>query len=455
MDIRHLFAKPNPVIARRGVHLDLKGLPPKPARFVELLGVFAAARYNVVLVEWEDAFPWTVDERFRSPTCYSPADIARFTETAAALGLELIPLVQCLGHMETPLSMAGYEHLRELPDHPASLNPLAEGAGALVQRMVDDVLERMPNVAHLHLGGDESWTFGKSEQTRAYIEAHGKGALYLHHVGPILERLNARGVRPILWHDMMIEWDSAALSALAARSDLMVWGYQGHPDTTQRHFKSRYIERFAAHGLTLWGATAYKGAEGYDADVPDHAVHSENALAWSEVAQRHGMVGVVATAWSRYAVDTLQCNPIDSSLDSLLNVAVILHDGEAPTGGVEACVRALVDVGEHERFNACRGAMQRLAELRRAGWSQVQRARQAAVLGRLDQRRTSARNPNAGLRPLTELTATVEKAGGIAEEVRRCFEGLVDRVWIEEYLATRLDPLREELAELQSMNLTP
>ncbi len=42
------------------------------------------------------------------------------------------------------------------------------------------------------------------------------------HVGPILDRLNARGIRPILWHDMMVDWDDDALRALAPRCDLMV-----------------------------------------------------------------------------------------------------------------------------------------------------------------------------------------------------------------------------------------
>jgi hexosaminidase len=244
MTFEQLFSRTQPAIPKRGVHLDLKGLPPTADRFVGLLQLFAAARYNVVLVEWEDSFPWTVDERFRSPTAYTPADIRRFTETARDLGLELIPLVQCLGHMETPLSVPGYEHLREIPDFEAGLNPLAPGARELIQKMVDDVLELMPGVRQFHLGGDEARTFGKNPETKAYIEKHGKGALYLHHVEPILDHLNRRGVRPILWHDMMIDWDGQSLRSLAAKCDLMPWGYRGHPDTTEGHFNTKYIKRF-------------------------------------------------------------------------------------------------------------------------------------------------------------------------------------------------------------------
>ena len=78
MTFDKLFRNEKPVISKRGVHMHLTGLPPTADRFVELLRLFAAARYNVVLVEWEDSFPWTVDKRFRSPTAYTPDDIRRF-----------------------------------------------------------------------------------------------------------------------------------------------------------------------------------------------------------------------------------------------------------------------------------------------------------------------------------------------------------------------------------------
>lgn len=444
MRMDKLFSRSDPLLAKRGIHIDLKGVPPTAGRMVELLKLFAAMRYNVVIIEWEDSFPWTVDERFRSPTAYSPDDIALFVKTARELGLELIPLVQCLGHMENPLSVEGYEHLREIPDIEVGLNPLAPGAGKLIQSMVDDVLELMPDAKHFHLGGDEARTFGGSPETKAYVEEHGKGALYMHHIGPILDALNARGIRPILWHDMTIDWNSDALTALAGKADLMPWVYAGDPESCGHHCNTEILERFKHHGITLWGATAYKGAEGYDADVPDIPLHTENAAAWARTGKRFGITGVVATGWGRYAMDTVQCNPIDSCLDSALMVAVTLHDGGPPEDGADACVEALASVGEKERFGACRAAMSELARLRRVGWEAVQHARQVAVLGRRDERRTSARNPKLGFWGIVRLNEVVRELDDLADDVRNAFDGLMEPVWIEEYLATRIGPLKEE-----------
>jgi len=75
----------------------------------------------------------------------------------------------------------------------------------------------------------------------------------------------------------------------------------------------------------------------------------------------------------------------------------------------------------------------------------VQGTRQMMVLGRMDPRPTSARNPKLGLHWLGDLEGVVGRADTVADEVRTAFAGLIEPVWIEEYLATRIEPLREEL----------
>jgi len=445
MALEKLFTAAEPALPVRGVHLDLKGTPPTPERLGRLLEVFAAARYNAVLVEWEDTFPWTVDERFRCETAYTPEQVERFRAAAGELGIEIIPLVQCLGHAETPLSVPGYERLREVPHLSNVLNPLAEGARELIENMVDDVLARVGDVRWFHLGGDEAWSFGTHPDTRAYVREHGKGALYLHHVEPILSKLNARGVRPILWHDMMREWDDASLRRLADMADLCVWGYRGHPDTTEHHFATKIIRRFADAGITLWAGTAYKGASGHDGDVTDLAVHRENAAAWVEVGRRFGFAGAFATAWSRYSTHNVCCETIDASLDSLMEVAAILHDGAGREDAGPAALAALDELGERERFEACRSAMGRLSSARGQAWRAVRDLREVVVMATQDARRRTG-GPLA--QNLGRLRASVAEADSAGQEVRRAFAGLIEPVWIERYLAERIEPLREELGEL-------
>lgn len=429
----------------RAVHVDLKGVPPTAERLVSLLRVIRAAGYNAALVEWEDMFPWTVDLRFRCETAYTPDQVRRFHRAATEAGIELVPLVQSLGHMETPLSVPGYERLREVPHQSDALNPLAPGARELVQRMVDDVLALLPGLRFFHLGGDEAWTFGTHPDTKAYVEQHGKGALYLQYVEPIIDSLNARGIRPLLWHDMMSEWAPEPLRRLGYKADLVVWGYTGHPDTTSEHWRRSVIERFREHGIPLWGATAYKGGDSQNTDLPNAINRETNALAWAEVAHRYKFRGLIATAWSRWSTHQVQDEPIDAALDLLMHVGAILRDGEPPPGGIEAARTALEPLGERTRFEACRSAMERLTRLRQAGWRLVQEIREQVIVSDLDARR---RNSFVTVRGLLYLRKRIAEADALSEEVRRAFAGLIEPVWIERYLAERLVPLREEFDAL-------
>jgi hexosaminidase len=434
-----------PGAAIRALHLDLKGVPPTHHRLLGILELAAAAGYNAILVEWEDMFPWTVDERFRCETAYTAAQVQAFHEAALKLGLEIIPLVQCLGHMETPLSVSDYKHLREVPYRSDGLNPLARGARELVERMIDDVLALSPGVRYFHLGGDEARTLGMNPETAAYVKAHGKGQLYLQHVEPILDRLAERNIRPILWSDMFHDWPDADIKHIAGKADLCPWGYGGHPDDWQYHSATKYIKRFGENGATLWGATAYKGATSHSADLCDFAQQQDNALAWTDVAKRFGMKGLIATAWSRHSTHHLQTQPIDACLDSLVNVGLILQNAKAP--GMDACMDVLRRTCNDVRFEACKAAMEKLTGLRQWAWTAVRDLREQIVLETADPRR---RESGAAMVFLIDLKRHLEVGGPEAYSmVQSAFAGLIEPVWIQRYLQDRIEPLMEELGSLE------
>ena len=77
----------------------------------------------------------------------------------------------------------------------------------------------------------------------------------------------------------------------------------------------------------MWGAGAYKGADGHSGDLPDPTRRQENALAWAELTTRFNFDGLIATAWSRYSTHMVQNEPIDAALDTLVLLGVIFHDG--------------------------------------------------------------------------------------------------------------------------------
>jgi hypothetical protein len=242
----------------------------------------------------------------------------------------------------------------------------------------------------------------------------------------------------MLWHDMMVQWDSPSLRRLAPQADLVVWGYRGHPDQATGHFKTPYIQRLKEHGLRLWGAGAYKGADGHDADLPDLARRQENALAWAELSQRFGMVGLIATAWSRYATHMVQNEPIDAALDALLLLGVIFHDGQVPLGGATACEAALKSIEPAAPFENCREAMRQLSDVRRRAWALLRDMQQEQAMMRIDRRRQSPGESGV----VRKYGAVLAEADGVAARVRAAFDGLMPPLWIDRYLGERIEPLR-------------
>jgi hypothetical protein len=343
--------------------------------------------------------------------------------------------------METPLHFPEYAALRETPREDSALNPLAPGARDLVENMMEDVLKLMPNVKRFHLGGDEVWAFGTHPDTKRYIARHGKGKLYLRHVEPLLDKLNKLKIRPLLWHDMMRDWDSRALKRLARKSDLVVWGYGEHPDTTKHHFSRKIIERFVRNNMSLWGGTAYKGADGVDADLPNIARREANAMAWAEVAVRYGFAGVIATAWSRYWTGACQNEPIEGALDSAFNVGVILHDGKPPRGGIESCRRELLRLAGGRAVVRARNFLKTLSEARNNAWQGIRVLRHVIITLSGDRRRFPSSFMARYMENIGRQMAAAEAA---AEDVRRALAGFIAPVWIDRYLAERIESLREE-----------
>ena len=361
------FSRKTPIVPLRGAHLDLKGNPPTPRRLLELLDLFAAAKLNVVLAEWEDTFPWRYRE-MRSPTAYTPETIRAFVNRARELGIEVIPLVQCLGHAETPLSRIRFRSLREIRDNVAEFCPSNPASARLVIEMVDDVMDLTGGtISRFHLGGDEAWHMGSCPRCRKAVRTRGKGELYLEHVGPILDHLAGHGLTPILWDDMMRHWPASSLRKLGSRADLMAWAYDGNPVHPKGHVTEEHLKSCRRAGIGLWAGSAYKGGDGADADVPNLDVRCRNNLAWIRMCRKHGFTGMVATAWSRYNTMHIQCETIEASLDALVLTAAIMWDGAAPRGGRDAARKFLGKVrrgAELRIFDRCFAAASALARWR-------------------------------------------------------------------------------------------
>lgn len=442
-----VYPSMTPAVSRRGVHLDLKGLPPTFDRLMALIEVFGQMRFNVVVVEWEDMFPWSFDPSLRHPSHYSVAQVTRFAERCGELGIEVIPLVQCLGHLEFVLQHDAYRELAECPEGADTLHPLRPGSADLVLCMVDDVLSLLPDVQHVHLGGDEAWSFGTHPDSQAYAEKFGQPSLYLQHVQPILDWLRLRGVRPLLWHDMMMDWPLASLRQIGRDADLVVWGYRGTPATGTHHHRVDVLKRMREAGVPMWGAAAYKGADGPFRDLPDQPARLLNHVGWLEVAAPFELKGLITTGWSRYASGRVQGEPIDACLPELAMASLVFYTGSWPDEGWRICDQILRESGELEASDRLRQHFELADAQRQEAWLVARQIKE-----QLAGIQVAPGQPSAGTNRIL-WDVFLDRVKHVEEQSRlvpNLLEGLVCESFIDAYTRTWATALRIEADTLKA-----
>lgn len=436
-----LFESKKPALKIRGIHLDLKGLPPTPKRLLELLDLIAAAQINCVLVEWEDTYPWRRYPELRCETAYSQATVKKFLSRAKTLSIQIIPLIQCFGHMENVLSKKRFVHLRELSDNVADICPSKQEGRKVIIEMIEDILKTHEGmITHFHLGGDEAWTIGSCIRCKKVAAKKGKDYLYLQHVSPLLEALKAKGLRPILWDDMMRRWPLITLRELSSKADLMCWSYAANPFI---ELSRKVLSKFVKAGFTIWGASAFKGADGAGLDLPKLDNRISNMLAWVKEAQRRNLVGVIATGWSRYSTFMVPCEGLESSLDSLVLAGAVMKNGSLPKD-FAASVNKFFNSGRlkkiaGESFPNCKKKTQDLANWRKSFPNYQQQILSLAHMVGEPKRC----NPYDQQKVFTSLKEYLIRGEEYGREWMKAHSGLIADIWLERYVTSRILPVRQ------------
>uniref|UniRef100_A0A8R1I3I3 beta-N-acetylhexosaminidase n=1 Tax=Caenorhabditis japonica TaxID=281687 RepID=A0A8R1I3I3_CAEJA len=294
---------------RRIIHLDLKGAPFRPHFFTELFSFFNRIGATGVLFEWEDMFPY--QGRLReavNKNAYSLEEVEAILQEAKKHHLQIIPLVQTMGHLEWILKLEKFANLREDPRFPQVICFSDDSAWQLIQEMVTEVAEvhvkyGMP---YFHIGADEAYQIGicNASVTRLQKEVT-RERLMLWHIARTAEFVKTKyaDAEILAWHDMM---------ASAMESDIeeyrltelvtpVLWNYAEDLDMYLPRSTWMLLKSFGK----VWGSSAWKGADG-PARYSTHSMHYvRNHESW---IKQFAMVyrdfevveGLIMASWSRY-----------------------------------------------------------------------------------------------------------------------------------------------------------
>ncbi len=438
-----LFNKKSPAVKIRGVHLDLKGLPPTMPRLLQLLDLFHEIKINCLLVEWEDMYPWQKYPGMRSKTAYSQPEIEQFLVKAQHLGIEIIPLIQSYGHLETLLKLPRFKKLREHPDDVRDLCPCNPDSRKVVINLIADVLSTHKRfIKHFHLGGDEAWSIGSCPKCKNVVQRFGKAYLYRKQIEPLLDYVNSFSIRPIIWDDMLREWTVSEICKISNKTDLMVWSYRKE---ALEKIANTVIPKFVKSKATLWGASAFKGADGSDIDLPNYNNRVTNMLTWNKIAIKYKFKGVVATGWSRYNTFYIPCEPLESSLDCLVLASAIMWDNKLPKDYLKEArnflVKGKLKTIAREKFVNCLKIVENLSKLRKDIEGQLKMMSNFPHLCGEPERYNKFRVKQI----VNTLKSLLKNCNKLTAEFVKVYKGLSDDFWTKRFMKSRIIPLENRI----------
>ena len=170
----------------------------RPEAVQRLLRLVALMGINTCMLYTEDTYELPGEPFFGYLRGrYSQETLRALDAYAAALGIEMIPCIQTLGHLEQILKWPRFWDYRDTASVLIAEEPHTY---ELVERMIE-AASRPFRTRRIHVGMDEAWGIG----TGRYRERHGERRpfdILNAHLARVREICRRRGLRPMIWSDM-------------------------------------------------------------------------------------------------------------------------------------------------------------------------------------------------------------------------------------------------------------
>ncbi|MBI5008866.1 MAG: family 20 glycosylhydrolase, partial [Bacteroidia bacterium] len=216
-----------PDILQRAVHYDTKHHQDKASYVKGFIKDLARYKVNMLVWEWEDKFAYPSHPEIGAPGAFTMAEMQEFTRYAKQYHIQIVPLVQGLGHVSYILKWPQHKHLREIESSNWEFCPLKEGSYELLFDLWKDAIEATPGSEFLHIGSDETYELGLCKQCSAKSEETGLSGLYLTFINRAAGYIKTKGRKTMAWETPMgwITGRSPAKGIVPAEGLVLVESY--------------------------------------------------------------------------------------------------------------------------------------------------------------------------------------------------------------------------------------
>ena len=292
-----------PDIEQRAVHYDSKHFQERMEYVKNFIRTLASYKINMLIWEWEDKFAYPSHPEIGAPGAFTMEEMQALTRYAQQYHIQIVPLVQGLGHVSYLLKWPQHSHLREIESSNWELCPLKEGSYDLLFDLWEDAMEATPGSEYIHIGTDESWELGSCDECKTKSEEIGISGLYHLFIKKSGEHLQKEGRKVMCWEGPM-GWEqgrSPARGIEPLKNLVLADGYNF------RNYDFKYVKQATEQGFEVFLYDPNPGIEHLflpyflrlDASGNETRPHIERSyLAITTLAASGYYHGMVSTSWN-------------------------------------------------------------------------------------------------------------------------------------------------------------
>ena len=301
-----------------------------PARQVERLDWLLAQLpryadwgYQQLHLHLEDAVEFPSLPGVARRDAYSYRQFARLVDEATRVGIQVVPIVNLLGHTQYLVKVPELRDLNELraddgsPFPGGQICPLHPRTMEIAEKLLRDMAP-FCTAGRVHVGLDESFQLGRHPLSRAEIARVGLAGHFAAHVRRLHALSRSLGLRMGMWADMLY-FLPVAIPLLPTDIIAYEWYYYGFPRRPRVELfnfaESDLGDRLRARGMTVWGCPM-NGSARYE-PLPHFTDRLENILSWWRHGARLGVEGLLVTSWEPFRLAMEMTTVVDAAAATL------------------------------------------------------------------------------------------------------------------------------------------